>query len=334
MNSLAEKLGYEQDGELLSVLKSTAFKGNVSDAQMTALLLVAQQYKLNPWTREIYAFPDKNNGIVPVIGVDGWSRIINENPQFDGMSFEQTETSCTCTIYRKDRKHPIQVTEYLEECKRGTQPWQSHPKRMLRHKAMIQCARLAFGYTGVYDQDEAERIVEEKYMGQAEVVEGETKTERLKKQLESKALEEVLLKIEAAKTLDELAEVAAEAAKLTNDADKKKARAAYAAKKKALTPVVEPVPEEIPEQPISEPNDAADFFADAPSYGREDETVDTVDPKTGTVTGYKFGELVEKIAAADTVTKLNAVKDLINTVYNKSQKADLLAIWKKAGAKE
>jgi len=43
---------------------------------------------------------------------------------------------------------------------------------MLRHKAMIQCARLAFGYGGIYDQDEAERIVDatEKHMGPAEVV--------------------------------------------------------------------------------------------------------------------------------------------------------------------
>jgi hypothetical protein len=31
---------------------------------------------------------------------------------------------------------------------------------MLRHKAMIQCARLAFGFGGIYDQDEAERIAE------------------------------------------------------------------------------------------------------------------------------------------------------------------------------
>jgi hypothetical protein len=31
---------------------------------------------------------------------------------------------------------------------------------MLRHKAMIQCARLAFGFAGIFDQDEAERIVE------------------------------------------------------------------------------------------------------------------------------------------------------------------------------
>ena len=126
---------------------------------MQALMIVADQYGLNPWTKEIYAFPDKG-GIVPVVGVDGWSRIINENSQFDGMDFQQDDESCTCIIYRKDRSHPIKVTEWMSECKRPTQPWQSHPKRMLRHKAMIQCARLAFGYTGIYDEDEAQRIVE------------------------------------------------------------------------------------------------------------------------------------------------------------------------------
>lgn len=150
----------ENQQELMTTLKATAFKGQVTDAQMTALMLVAQQYSLNPWTREIYAFPDKNNGIVPVVGVDGWSRIMNDHPQFDGLEFKQDAESCTCIIYRKDRTHPISATEYLDECKRGTGPWQSHPKRMLRHRAMIQCARLAFGFGGIYDQDEAERIIE------------------------------------------------------------------------------------------------------------------------------------------------------------------------------
>lgn len=157
---LAARLGMEGGEELVNVLKATAFKGQVSDAQMTALLIVANQYGLNPWTKEIYAFPDKNNGIVPVVGVDGWSRIINEHQQFDGLEFKQDEESCTCIIHRKDRGHPISVTEYMSECKRGAGPWVSHPKRMLRHKALIQCARLAFGYTGIFDQDEAERIAE------------------------------------------------------------------------------------------------------------------------------------------------------------------------------
>ncbi|EMV1293432.1 phage recombination protein Bet [Pseudomonas aeruginosa] len=148
--------------EVANTLKQTCFKGQVSDAQMVALLIVADQYKLNPFTKELYAFPDKNNGIVPVVGLDGWSRIINEHPQFDGMDFEMPAdgSEYTCRIYRKDRKHPTSITEYMSECKRNTQPWQSHPKRMLRHKAMIQCARLAFGFAGIYDQDEAERIFE------------------------------------------------------------------------------------------------------------------------------------------------------------------------------
>ena len=135
--TLATKLDMGDGEGLIETLKATAFKGQVSDAQMTALLVVANQYALNPWTKEIYAFPDKNNGIVPVVGVDGWSRIINSHPQFDGMEFEQDAESCTCVIYRKDRGRPIKVTEWMSECKRGTGPWQSHPRRMLRHKSMI-----------------------------------------------------------------------------------------------------------------------------------------------------------------------------------------------------
>lgn len=160
-SKLAERFNMGDNGtEVISVLKATAFKGPATDAQLTALLIVAQQYGLNPFTKELFAFPDKNNGIVPVVGVDGWSRIINEHPQFDGLEFKQDDESCTCTIYRKDRGHPISVTEYMSECKRAIGPWLSHPKRLLRHKALIQCARLAFGYTGIYDQDEAERIIE------------------------------------------------------------------------------------------------------------------------------------------------------------------------------
>lgn len=155
---MAERFGVDAD-KMLTTLKATAFKAGsgISNEQMMALLIVAEQYGLNPWTKEIYAFPDKG-GIVPVVGVDGWSRIINSHPQFDGMDFDADTESCTCTIHRKDRAHPIRVTEYMSECKRNVAPWQSHPRRMLRHKAMIQCARVAFGFAGIYDEDEAQRI--------------------------------------------------------------------------------------------------------------------------------------------------------------------------------
>lgn len=186
---IAQRFGVDE-GKFWSTLKATAFKQSdgsaPTDEQMMTLLIVAEQYQLNPFTKEIYAFPDKKNGIVPVVGVDGWSRIINTHPQFDGMEFEFSETMVTmagakapapewieCVMYRKDRSRPVRIREYLDETYRapfkGTGrngaytvdgPWQTHPKRFLRHKSMIQGSRVAFGFTGIYDQDEAERISE------------------------------------------------------------------------------------------------------------------------------------------------------------------------------
>ena len=175
--------------KMLDTLKATAFKQRdsmppISDEQMMALLIVADQYGLNPFTKEIYAYPDKNNGIVPVVGVDGWSRIMNEHPQMDGLEFNYSDETVThkgktcnvwidCVIHRKDRSRPIVVRERFEEVVRSVSfatPWDSHPNRMHRHKALIQGARIAFGFTGIYDEDEASRIVEKDITAESTVM--------------------------------------------------------------------------------------------------------------------------------------------------------------------
>jgi phage recombination protein Bet len=131
---------------------------NVTREQFAAFLLVAKEYNLNPLTREIFAIPGRNGGIQPVVSVDGWINLINSHPQLDGIEFEDADAAITCRIWRKDRAKPCTVTEYLAECDRGTEPWRKWPRRMLRHKALIQCARYAFGFAGIVDPDEAERI--------------------------------------------------------------------------------------------------------------------------------------------------------------------------------
>lgn len=147
------------EGSLYHTLKNTVFKEAKDDSQLAALMIVANQYGLNPFTKEIYAFPSKGGAITPVVSVDGWARIINDNPNCDGIQFKQDADSATCEIYRKDRTHPTIVTEYLSECEMSNSPvWKKYPKRMLRHKALIQCARIAFGFSGIYDEDEAHRI--------------------------------------------------------------------------------------------------------------------------------------------------------------------------------
>lgn len=144
----------------------------VSDAQLMMFLQVCHEYKLNPFIKEIYAFPSKGGGIVPMVPVDGWANIINRHPQYDGVEFvddwyvdpttqKRSLVSTTCVIYRKDRSHPTRITEYMQECYQPSKdPWVKWPARMLRHKALIQCARIAFSLSGIYDPDEAERIAE------------------------------------------------------------------------------------------------------------------------------------------------------------------------------
>lgn len=151
-----------EPAKLLSTLKSTVFK-NASDDELLALVVVANEYGLNPLTKEIYAFPAKGGGIVPVVSIDGWINRMNSNAQFDGLEFEDVfadgkPVSTTATIWRKDRSRPVKITEYYSECKRNTEPWNQMPMRMLRHKALCQCVRVAFGFGGVYDEDEAKDI--------------------------------------------------------------------------------------------------------------------------------------------------------------------------------
>lgn len=170
MESFASKYQVEP-GKMLDTLKATCFKGSqgkpATNEQLLALVAVANQFNLNPFLKEIYAFPDKQGGIIPVVGIDGWLRIVNEHPAYDGMDIVYAPTEgqkppewVECTIYRKDRSRPTVIREYLRECKRNTDPWNTSPTRMLRHRSIIQCARVSFSFGGIFEQDEAERIID------------------------------------------------------------------------------------------------------------------------------------------------------------------------------
>jgi hypothetical protein len=115
-------------------LRATVFPAEASKEQFAAFLLVAREYQLNPLTKQIYAFPDKKTGgVIPIVPIDGWMKIVNDHPEFDGMEFVDHEddkgsiVAITCKMYRKDRGRPTDVTEYLNECARSTaRPWQTH----------------------------------------------------------------------------------------------------------------------------------------------------------------------------------------------------------------
>jgi len=141
-----------------------------TQADLDRLLLLSERLGLDPLNNEIYATEvttenGKKSRICFVVGVDGWSKIINSHPQFDGMKFVESAPGddelplyIECTIYRKDRRVPTSIREYMYEAHTNQGAWLTHPRRMLRHKAMVQCARACFGLGGVYEPDEAERV--------------------------------------------------------------------------------------------------------------------------------------------------------------------------------
>jgi len=159
---MADRFGMEAVA-FEATLRATVFPKDGSREDFAAFLLVARDYGMNPITKEIYAFPKKGGGIQPIVGIDGWMSLINRQASFDGMEFNDKldDTgrliAVTCRMYRKDRGHPIEVTEYMSECGRNTDPWKQWPARMLRHKAAIQCARYAFAISGIQEPDEFER---------------------------------------------------------------------------------------------------------------------------------------------------------------------------------
>ena len=151
--------------KLLDTLKQTVFK-NASNEELLALVAVSNEYQLNPLLKEIYAFPAKGGGIVPVVSVDGWNKMLIRQPDFDGLEFEFAETnegeliSCTARVFLKNRSRPTVITEFYSECKRNTEPWNNMPRRMLRNRTLCQAARIACGFSGIYDDDEAASVID------------------------------------------------------------------------------------------------------------------------------------------------------------------------------
>jgi len=114
------------------------------------LLRMMQSLHLDPLCEEI-GFTQYDDGHWQVfIAIEGCSKLLNQHPQFNGLVFNQADTFVEgvpewieCSIYRRDRIMPITVREYLMEVRSEKEIWQKMPRRMLRHRALQQCVRLA-----------------------------------------------------------------------------------------------------------------------------------------------------------------------------------------------
>ena len=164
--TLAANLGFDRTS-LVDTMAKTIMPSSIKKEDAVAFCAVAQALGLNPLAKEIYAFPGKGGGIQAVVSVDGWITMARKaNPLarwvfVDHFGEDGKLSAITAKIHLPGDPMPLaEVTEYMAECRRSTDPWKQWPARMLRHKALIQALRYAFGFSGAMEPDEYSRMVE------------------------------------------------------------------------------------------------------------------------------------------------------------------------------
>ena len=166
--------------EMTEVIKGMIISGKgqhgavATNAEIMVVSSVCAKFGLNPLVREAHAFVSGGK-LQVMIGLDGWLKIANRHPEFDG--YEQFDNfddkgdliSVTTKIYVKNRRFPTPHTEYMREALMPSSPaWKKFPFRMLAGKSLGQCVRKAFGVSEVLDDDEASRITANSQSGSRE----------------------------------------------------------------------------------------------------------------------------------------------------------------------
>jgi len=162
---------------------------STSPLNLIHCLKLISEFKLDPFTHEITLISDPQTlGESFIhITIDGWIKILNGQAQFDGFELEESKERTgevpiwlLCKIYRKDRKVPISVKEYLSELKTEHEVWTSMPYRMLRYRTIAACVRMAFG---VAISESSHGIAPKSEMSQRNHASGKTKAQNTMKDL-------------------------------------------------------------------------------------------------------------------------------------------------------
>lgn len=123
------------------------------DKTILHLLRMVKKYHLDPLQDDVMLIQSEKNWHLS-ISIDTWINILNRHPSFEGITFTESPELknelpiwMECTIYRKDRILPTTVREYFCEVSQTGEAWERMPRRMLRHRTLQQCARIAMGIT-------------------------------------------------------------------------------------------------------------------------------------------------------------------------------------------
>lgn len=145
-----------EDEQLLATIRDTVCKG-ATPAQFRMFIEVCKSTGLNPFLKEVYYVPEK--GII-MAARDGYLRVANEHPQFDGMEtlVERDDRNipikATCRVWRKDRNHPTTCEAYFSEYKKSSPVWTQYPSAMISKVAEVLALKRSFSINGTVTEEE------------------------------------------------------------------------------------------------------------------------------------------------------------------------------------
>ena len=160
----------------INTIKNTVAVG-ANDSELKMFLNIAAKYELDPFLREIW-FANMGNRNTIMTGRDGYLKIANRDPNFDGMKSDVVHAGdkfmkdgddvkhaynmqnrgpivgAYAIVYRKDRKHPTYCFAPFNEYNKGVNVWRQYPSAMIVKVAETMALKRAFSISGLVTEEE------------------------------------------------------------------------------------------------------------------------------------------------------------------------------------
>ena len=162
--------------EQINAIRNTVAQG-ADDSELQMFLALATKYDLDPFAKEIWFVQMKGRNSI-ITGRDGYLKIANRNPNFDGM---ESDIVCAgdkfykegsiirhaynssnrgpiigayAVVYRKDRSHPAYFFAPFKEYNKNSSVWTQYPSAMIIKVAESMALKRAFSISGLVTEEE------------------------------------------------------------------------------------------------------------------------------------------------------------------------------------
>lgn len=167
ISKLAQSMGMSED-DFVSCLNQKAQK-MLNMGELVGICGICLKYQINPLVDgELHIMVNQRNGAVtPILGVNGFHRIMSSDPRFRKITFEYSQDYINLGVIKVNgievpkwcpmwirgnlttvidgKEYTSSRTEFFSDCVKNSNGWQQSPARMLHHRCMAQLVRSVLG---------------------------------------------------------------------------------------------------------------------------------------------------------------------------------------------